>query len=472
MGEQPDGNLEALAPHRPRVGMVSLGCPKALVDSERILTRLKGEGYDTSRDYAGSDAVIVNTCAFLDSARAESLDAIAEARASGRPVIVTGCMGAEEATLRERFPDLAAVTGAHAYEAVVEAVHRAAPRPDPFAEIAPLPGGGLKLTPRHYAYLKISEGCDHRCSFCIIPSLRGPLASRPIGEVLREAEALVGSGVKELLVVSQDTSAYGLDLRYAGGEWRGREWRANLEELARGLGQLGAWVRLHYVYPYPHVDAVIPLMAEGLVLPYLDIPFQHASPSVLKAMRRPAAAERTLERIARWRMVAPDLAIRSTFVVGFPGETEADFEHLLQWLEEAGLDRVGAFAYENVQGAAARDLPGHLPGEVKEERRRRFMAAAERISRARLRRKVGRRVKVLVDAVREDGVAIGRSAADAPEIDGKVFVRGAGRFKPGDFAEATVERADAFDLYARLGEVTLNRAVPIAPRRLHRVISR
>ncbi len=472
MGEQPDGSLEVIPPHRPRVGMVSLGCPKALVDSERILTRLKGEGYDTAPDYAGSDAVIVNTCAFLDSAREESLQAIAEAERSGRPVIVTGCMGAEEASLRERFPNLAAVTGAHAYDAVVEAVHRAAPQPDPFAEIAPAPGGGLKLTPRHYAYLKVSEGCDHRCSFCIIPSLRGDLASRPVAEVLREAEALVESGVKELLVVSQDTSAYGLDLRYAPGEWRGRSWRANLEDLARGLGQLGAWVRLHYVYPYPHVDAVIPLMAEGLILPYLDIPFQHASPTVLKAMRRPAAAEKTLERIARWREVAPDLAVRSTFVVGFPGETEADFDQLLQWLEAAQLDRVGAFAYENVQGAAARDLPGHLPPEVKEERRRRFMAAAERISRARLRAKVGRRVKVLVDAVRPDGVAVARSAADAPEIDGKVFVRGAGRLKPGEFAEVTVERADAFDLHARLGEVTLNRAAAIAPRRLHRVISR
>ncbi len=474
MGEPPDGNLEAIPSRRPRVGMVSLGCPKALVDSERILTRLKGEGYDASPDYAGSDAVIVNTCAFLDSAREESLEAIAEARASGRPVIVTGCMGSEEALLRQRFPDLAAITGAHAYDAVVEAVHRIAPQSDPFAEIAPSPlaGGGLKLTPRHYAYLKISEGCDHRCSFCIIPSLRGDLASRPVAEVLAEAQALVESGVKELLVVSQDTSAYGLDIRYAPGEWRGETWRANLEDLARGLGRLGAWVRLHYVYPYPHVDAVIPLMAQGVVLPYLDIPFQHASPSVLKAMRRPAHSERTLERIARWRDVCPELVIRSTFVVGFPGETEADFDYLLQWLEEAQLDRVGAFAYENVQGASARDLPDHVPEDVKQERRRRFMAAAERISRAKLRAKVGRRMRVLVDTVRADGVAVARSAADAPQIDGHVFVRGAGRLKPGDFADVTIERADAFDLVARLGEATLSRAPPLAPRRLHRVITR
>ena len=477
-GPDPTASAEAPTPSRaPRVGMVSLGCPKALVDSERILTRLRGEGYDTSPDYAGSDAVIVNTCAFIDSAREESLGAIAEARASGRPVIVTGCMGSEEALLRERFPDLAAVTGAHAYDAVIDAVHRAAPQPDPFAEIAPplsaslapMPGGGLKLTPRHYAYLKISEGCDHRCSFCIIPSLRGDLASRPVAEVLTEAEALVESGVKELLVVSQDTSAYGLDLRYAPGQWRGQTWRANLEDLARGLGRLGAWVRLHYVYPYPHVDAVIPLMADGAVLPYLDIPFQHASPRVLKAMRRPAHSERTLERLARWRDICPELAIRSTFVVGFPGETEAEFEELLQWLEEAQLDRVGAFAYENVRGAAARNLPGHLPEDVKQDRRRRFMAAAERISRAKLRARVGRRITVLVDAVRPDGVAVARSAADAPEIDGKVFVRGGARLKPGEFAEVTVERADAFDLVARLGEATLSRA---PPRRLHRVISR
>ena len=456
----------------PKIGMVSLGCPKALVDSERILTRLRAEGYGASPDYAGSDAVIVNTCAFIDSAREESLEAIAEARASGRPVIVTGCLGAEADMLRARFPDLAAVTGAHAYDDVLEAVHRSAPQPDPFAEIAPIPGGGLKLTPRHYAYLKISEGCDHRCSFCIIPSLRGDLASRPVGEVLREAEALVTSGVKELLVVSQDTSAYGLDLRYAEGEWRGRDWKASLEGLARGLGELGVWVRLHYVYPYPHVDAVIPLMADGAILPYLDIPFQHAAPRVLKAMRRPANQERTLERLARWRSVCPELAIRSTFVVGFPGETEADFDYLLQWLEAAQLDRVGAFAYENVAGASARDLPDHLPEEVKQTRRDRFMAAAARISRAKLRAKLGRRLQVLVDTVRPDGTAVARTAADAPEIDGKVLIRNAGRLSPGDFAQVTVERADAFDLVARLGEATLNRAPPPPPPRMHRVISR
>ncbi|WP_158915970.1 30S ribosomal protein S12 methylthiotransferase RimO [Caulobacter sp. S45] len=460
------------AKRAPKIGMVSLGCPKALVDSERILTRLKGEGYDTSADYAGSDAVIVNTCAFLDSAREESLDAIAEARRSGRPVIVTGCMGSEEALLRERFPDLAAVTGAQAYDAVLDAVHRTAPQPDPFADIAAMPGGGIKLTPRHYAYLKISEGCDHRCSFCIIPSLRGDLASRPVDDVLREAEALVSSGVKELLVVSQDTSAYGLDIRYAPGEWRGQQWKANLEGLARGLGELGVWVRLHYIYPYPHVDAVIPLMAEGKILPYLDIPFQHAAPNVLKAMKRPGNQEKTLERIGRWREIAPDLAIRSTFVVGFPGETEADFDYLMQWLEEAQLDRVGCFAYENVKGAAARDLPDHVPEEVKQDRRQRFMAAAEKISRAKLRAKVGKRIKVLVDEVRADGTAIARTMADAPEIDGRVLVRGAAKLSAGDFAEITVERADAFDLVGRLGEATLNRA-PLAPaRRMHRVISR
>ncbi len=476
MGDPPEPRRATAK--RPAIGMVSLGCPKALVDSERILTRLKGEGYDTAPDYAGSDAVIVNTCAFLDSAREESLDAIAQARASGRPVIVTGCMGAERELLLERFPDLAAVTGAHAYDDVLDAVHRHAPRGepprDPFGDLEPmaaaLPGGGLKLTPRHYAYLKISEGCDHRCSFCIIPKLRGGHVSRPIGEVLSEAEALVGAGVKELLVVAQDTSAYGLDQRYAPGMWRGREWRANLEGLARGLGELGVWVRLHYVYPYPHVDAVIPLMAEGKVLPYLDIPFQHAAPAVLKAMRRPAAQEKTLERIERWRAVCPELAIRSTFVVGFPGETEADFDVLLQWLEQAQLDRVGCFAYENVAGAAARDLPGHVPEAVKQERRERLMAASARISRARLRRKIGRTLPVLVDQVRLDGTAVARSYADAPEIDGHVLVRGARTLRPGDLVEVKIEGADAFDLVARHGP-SLNRA-PTAPRRMHRVISR
>jgi len=447
--------------------MVSLGCPKALVDSERILTRLRGEGYQTVGDYADADAVIVNTCAFLDSAREESLDAIAEAQASGRPVIVTGCMGAEAGLIRERFPDLAAITGAQAYDAVVSAVRAAAPQP--FAERFETPAAGLKLTPAHYAYLKISEGCDHRCSFCIIPSLRGDLASRPIGEVLREAEALVGRGVKELLVVAQDTSAYGLDLRYQTGEWRGQNWRTQLDDLARGLGELGVWTRLHYVYPYPHVDAVIPLMAEGKILPYLDVPFQHASPKVLKAMKRPANQERTLDRLAAWRAIAPKLVVRSSFVVGFPGETEDDFQFLLQWLEEAQLDRVGCFAYEDVKGAAANDLPDHVPEEVKQDRRARLMAVSERISRAKLRKKLGHVIDVLVDAVQPDGVAVARSAADAPEIDGVVYVRDAHGLQVGEFAKVRVDGADAFDL----------QAAPIAPARrsgpsarMHRVISR
>jgi ribosomal protein S12 methylthiotransferase len=467
----------------PKIGMVSLGCPKALVDSERILTRLRGEGYETSASYEGSDAVIVNTCAFLNSAREESLEAIAEARTSGRPVIVTGCMGAERELLEARFPDLAAITPAHAYDQVMDAVHRTTPydrgASNPFADIAPAaaaPGGGFKLTPRHYAYLKISEGCDHRCTFCIIPSLRGDHVSRPIGEVLREAEALAEAGVKELLVVAQDTSAYGLDLRYAPGEWRGQPWRGDLEGLARGLGELGIWVRLHYVYPYPHVDAVIPLMADRKILPYLDIPFQHASPKVLKAMKRPGAQEKTLERIRRWRDICPELVIRSTFVVGFPGETEADFEFLLQWLETAQLDRVGCFAYENVKGASAQGLPDHVDEAVKQDRRARLMSASARISRAKLKRRVGETMDVLVDQIRSDGTAIARSYADAPEIDGQVQVKGGRGLKPGDLVKVRVERADAFDLVARLGDAALashrlNQA-PVAPRRLHRVISR
>ncbi|MBE7218751.1 MAG: 30S ribosomal protein S12 methylthiotransferase RimO [Caulobacteraceae bacterium] len=460
---------------RRRVGMVSLGCPKALVDSERILTRLKGEGYDTSPDYAGADAVVVNTCAFLDSARAESLEAIAEAQASGKPVIVTGCLGAEEALIRDHTPGVAAVTGAHAYEAVAEAVRRHAPQP--FAELAPVPAEGLRLTPRHYAYLKISEGCDHRCAFCIIPQLRGDLASRPAAEVLAEARALLDAGVKELLVVSQDTSAYGLDLRYAESDFEGRRVRAHMTDLARELGALaqpyGAWVRLHYVYPYPHVDQVIPLMgdgADGGLAPYLDIPFQHAAPSVLKAMKRPANGGRVLERIAAWRAVRPELAIRSTFVVGFPGETEADFQHLLDWLAEAKLDRVGAFAYENVAGAPARDLPGHVPEEVKQDRRERLLAHAGRLSRERLRRHLGRELRVLVDGVGRDGVATARTAWDAPEVDGVVRVRNGGHLAPGAFARVRVERTDAFDLHA----VSLDTPPRLAatPRRLHRLVSR
>ena len=454
------------------IGMVSLGCPKALVDSERILTRLRGEGYETSPTYEGADAVIVNTCAFLDSAREESLDAIAEARASGRPVIVTGCLGSEKALIESRFADLAAITGAHQTEAVMDAVHRHVPQ-SPFVDLVPQPVAGQKLTPRHYAYLKISEGCDHRCSFCIIPALRGDHVSRPIGEVLAEAEALVESGVKELLVVAQDTSAYGLDVRYQPGHWRGSEWKANLEGLARGLGELGVWTRLHYVYPYPHVDHVIPLMAEGKILPYLDIPFQHASPKVLKAMKRPGNQEKTLERIAKWRSIAPDLAIRSTFVVGFPGETEQDFQFLLDWLEEAQLDRVGAFAYENVAGAAARNLPDHVPEELKQERRARFMAAAARISRAKLKKKVGRTLEVLVDQVRGDGTAVARSYADAPEIDGNVFVEQGAALKPGDLVKVRIDAAGDFDLFASPTDFRLrNAAAPSPARRMHRVISR
>ena len=455
-----------------KIGMVSLGCPKALVDSERILTRLRAEGYETSPTYEGSDAIVVNTCAFIDSAREESLDAIAEAQASGRPVIVTGCMGAEDKMLRERFPSLAAITGAHRTDAVMDAVHAAVP-PDPFAELVPMSPAGVRLTPKHYAYLKISEGCDHRCSFCIIPSLRGDLASRPIGEVMAEAEALVDAGVKELLVVAQDTSAYGLDLRYAPGEWRGAAYKANLEGLCRALGELGVWVRLHYVYPYPHVDAVIPLMAEGKINPYLDIPLQHAAPGVLKAMKRPANEAKTLERIRRWREICPDLTLRSTFVVGFPGETEADFEYLLEWLEQAELDRVGCFAYENVAGAAAQLLPDHVPEALKQERRERFMATSARISRAKLKQKVGRTLEVLVDEVRRDGVAVARSKGDAPEIDGKVFVRPGHALKVGQFVNVKIERADAFDLMATPSDFRLRKPAPLSVsphRRMHRVI--
>ena len=456
----------------PKVGFVSLGCPKALVDSERILTRLRGEGYETAATHEGADAVIVNTCGFLDSAREESLDAIGEAIAKNGKVIVTGCLGAEAEVIRARFGDKLEITGPHAYDAVLDAVHRTvAPPPDPFRDL--VPPQGVKLTPRHYAYLKISEGCNHRCSFCIIPQMRGDLVSRPVGEVLREAETLVANGVKELLVVSQDTSAYGLDLRYAPGEWRGQPFAASFEDLARGLGELGVWTRLHYVYPYPHVDGVIPLMAEGKVLPYLDIPFQHASPKVLKAMRRPGAQDKTLRRIQDWREICPDITIRSTFVVGFPGETEEDFAFLLEWLKEARLDRVGAFAYENVEGAAARDLSDHVPDAVKEERRARFMEVAQAISREKLRAKIGSTQEVLVDEVSRDGVAVARSKADAPEIDGNVFVKGAFSAKPGDLLTVKVTRTEAYDLWAELPGVAgrLNRA-PAAPRRMHRLISR
>jgi ribosomal protein S12 methylthiotransferase len=433
-------------PSPPKVGMVSLGCPKNLVDSERILTKLRSDGYHMSPDYAGADVVLVNTCGFLDSAKEESLEAIGEALAANGRVIVTGCMGKEAETIRARFPQVLAVTGAHQYEQVVGAVHDAAPMP-PNAFLNLVPESGLKLTPRHYSYLKISEGCNHRCSFCIIPSLRGDLVSRRPDAILREAEKLVAAGTKELLVISQDTSAYGVDLRHAAWPWKGGEVRAHMTDLARELGQLGTWVRLHYVYPYPHVDRVIPLMAEGLVLPYLDIPFQHASPNVLRAMKRPANEAKVLERIRSWREICPDIAIRSTFVVGFPGETEEDFEYLLGWLEEAQLDRVGAFRFEPVKGAAANDLPGAVPEEVKEQRYARIMAKTAAISAAKLQAKVGRTLDVIVDLADGEGGATGRSYADAPEIDGEVHLRDAGGARAGDILKVLVEDADEHDLF-------------------------
>jgi ribosomal protein S12 methylthiotransferase len=439
--------MATILPSPPKVGMVSLGCPKNLVDSERILTKLRSDGYQMSPDYAGADVVLVNTCGFLDSAKEESLAAIGEAIAENGRVIVTGCMGKEAEAIRERFPQVLAVTGAHQYEQVVGAVHVAAPMP-PSAFLNLVPDGALKLTPRHYSYLKISEGCNHRCSFCIIPSLRGDLVSRRPDAILREAEKLIAAGTRELLVISQDTSAYGVDVRHASWPWKGGEVRAHMTDLARELGKLGAWVRLHYVYPYPHVDQVIPLMAEGLVLPYLDIPFQHASRSVLKAMRRPANEAKVLERIRGWRQICPDIAIRSTFVVGFPGETEADFEYLMQWLEEAQLDRVGAFRFEPVEGAAANHLPGAVPEEVKEERYARLMELTARISAAKLQAKVGREIDVLVDLADGEGGATGRSKADAPEIDGEVHLRDAPDARPGHIVQVLVEDADEHDLFA------------------------
>jgi ribosomal protein S12 methylthiotransferase len=430
----------------PKISFVSLGCPKALVDSERIITQLRAEGYELVRSHEGADAVIVNTCGFLDSAKAESLEAIGAALAQNGKVIVTGCMGAEPDAIRAAHPGVLAITGPQAYESVVRAVHEAAPPAhDPFFDL--LPPQGIKLTPRHYAYLKISEGCNNRCSFCIIPKLRGDLVSRPIGEVLREAEKLVASGVKELLVISQDTSAYGIDLKYAPGRWRDRDVATRFFDLASELGQLGAWVRLHYVYPYPHVDAVIPLMAEGKVLPYLDIPFQHASPAVLKAMRRPAAQDKTLERIRRWREVCPDLGIRSTFIVGFPGETDADFETLLAFLDEARLERVGCFQYEPVAGASANDLGlPQVDAEVKALRWKRFMARQQLISERKLKSRIGRRIKVIIDEAGA-GVARGRSQWDAPEIDGAVHVVSRRPLRAGDIVTVKIERADAYDLH-------------------------
>jgi len=445
-------------PDQKKVGMVSLGCPKALVDSERILTRLRADGYAMSPDYAGADVVLVNTCGFLDSAKEESLEAIGEAIAENGRVIVTGCMGEEADVIRARFPQVLAITGAHQYEDVVEAVHEAAPPSQgPFIDLVPQPD--VKLTPRHYSYLKISEGCNHTCAFCIIPQLRGKLASRRVDAVLREAEKLVAAGTKELLVISQDTSAYGVDIRHDTRDWKGSPVRAHMTDLARELGQLKTpggeqpWVRLHYVYPYPHVDAVIPLMAEGLLTPYLDIPFQHASPSVLRAMKRPANEAKVLERLKSWRETCPEIAIRSSFVVGFPGETEEDFSYLLDWLEEAQLDRVGAFRFEPVEGAQANALPDPVPEAVKEERYARIMEVTERISAAKLRAKVGTVLPVIIDEVGEpdedgDLGATGRSQADAPEIDGAVYLRNVpASLASGDFVQVEIEHADAHDLF-------------------------
>ena len=438
--------------------MVSLGCPKALVDSERILTKLRADGYAMSPDYDGADVVLVNTCGFLDSAKEESLAAIGEAIAENGRVIVTGCMGNEAELIRARFPEVLAVTGAHQYEAVVEAVHEAAPPSQgPFVDL--VPQGDVKLTPRHYSYLKISEGCNHSCAFCIIPQLRGKLASRRIDAVLREAEKLVAAGTRELLVISQDTSAYGVDVRHEERGWKDRTVRTHMTDLARELGQLRTadgtppWVRLHYVYPYPHVDAVIPLMAEGLITPYLDIPFQHAAPNVLKAMKRPANEAKVLERIRAWREICPDLAIRSSFVVGFPGETEADFQYLLDWLDEAQLDRVGAFRFEPVAGATANDLPDPVPEAIKEERYARIMEKTESISAARLKAKIGRTLPVIIDEIGEpdedgDIGATGRSQADAPEIDGAVYLRNVpSGLQPGAIVDVEIEDADAHDLF-------------------------
>jgi ribosomal protein S12 methylthiotransferase len=434
----------------PRISFTSLGCPKALVDSERIITRLRAEGYELAREHADADLAIVNTCGFLDSAQAESLAAIGAALAENGKVVVTGCMGAEPEKITAAHPNVLAVTGPQQYESVIEAVHRAVPpQHDPYSDL--IPPQGIKLTPRHYAYLKISEGCNNRCTFCIIPRLRGDLVSRPAADVLREAERLVEAGVKELLVISQDTSAYGVDLKYAASKWKGEDVRAKFVDLARALGEFGVWVRLHYVYPYPHVDEVIPLMADGKVLPYLDIPFQHASPSVLKRMKRPAAQEETLSRIERWRTICPALTIRSTFIVGFPGETEEDFSQLLEGLGKAELDRVGCFRYEPVAGAVANDLAAAVPEAVKEERWKRLMQLQQEISAKRLKRKVGSRERVIIDDINppgsSPGIAKGRSKGDAPGIDGCVFVQSRRPMRVGEIATVKIERADAYDLH-------------------------
>ncbi len=435
---------------QPTIGMVSLGCPKALVDSERILTRLRAEGYAISPDYKGADAVIVNTCGFLDSAKAESLEAIGEALQENGRVIVTGCLGAEPEYITGAHPKVMAVTGPHQYEAVLDAVHRAVPpQPDPFIDL--LPASGVSLTPRHYSYLKISEGCNHACKFCIIPDMRGKLQSRPAHAVLREAEKLVQAGVRELLVISQDTSAYGVDRKHDLSPWKDGEVRAHITDLARELGRLDPdiWVRLHYVYPYPHVRQLVPLMAEGLILPYLDIPFQHADPGVLKRMARPAAAAKTLDEIAAWRRDCPDITLRSTFIVGYPGETEAEFQTLLDWMDEAQLDRVGCFQYENVKGARSNDLPDHVPDEIKQERWDRFMEKAQAISEAKLAAKVGQVMQVIVDEVDEEGATC-RTKADAPEIDGNLFIdEGFEGLTPGDLVTVTVEEAGEYDLWGR-----------------------
>ncbi len=444
---------EPVRPGQPTIGMVSLGCPKALVDSERILTRLRAEGYAISPDYKGADAVIVNTCGFLDSAKAESLEAIGEALTENGRVIVTGCLGAEPEYITGAHPRVLAVTGPHQYEAVLDAVHAVVPaKPDPFIDL--LPASAVSLTPRHYSYLKISEGCNHKCKFCIIPDMRGLLQSRPAHAVLREAEKLVEAGVRELLVISQDTSAYGVDRKHDLSPWKGGEVRAHITDLARALGQLGGdnkpWVRLHYVYPYPHVRQLIPLMAEGLILPYLDIPFQHADPGVLRRMARPAAAAKTLDEIAAWRAVCPDITLRSTFIVGYPGETEAEFQTLLDWMDEAQLDRVGCFQYENVAGARSNALPDHVPDEVKQDRWDRFMAKAQAISEAKLEAKVGTTIQVIVDEVDAEGATC-RTKSDAPEIDGNLYIDdGFETLSPGDIVTVTVEEAGEYDLWGRL----------------------
>ena len=436
-----------MAASAPKVGFVSLGCPKALVDSERILTQLRAEGYQVCPTYEEADLVVVNTCGFIDAAVAESLDAIGEALSRNGRVVVTGCLGAKADLIKQAHPRVLAVTGPHATEGVLAAIHAHLPKPhDPFLDL--VPPQGIKLTPRHYAYLKIAEGCNHRCSFCVIPSLRGELVSRPVGEVLQEAETLVRAGAKELLVISQDTSAYGADLKYRTGFWRGRPVKTRMAELVRELGELGVWVRLHYVYPYPHVDELVPLMAEGKLLPYLDVPLQHSSPRILRLMKRPADSENTLARIRAWREICPEMTIRSTFIVGFPGETESEFEALLAFLEEAELDRVGCFAYSAVEGAAANALPGPVPEEIKQERRARFMQLQASISRRKLQRKVGKTLTVLVDEVRADAAA-GRSYADAPQIDGLVYVEDGQDLNVGDLACVKVRRTDEHDLYAR-----------------------